>query len=153
MITYDDLKDYDFVFCDIFDTFIMRNVSPEYVKKVWCNHIVKLYSMPINMQELYCFRNNKEMELCCRSEQQGYDKEFKYIDLIKEIYEEYKTFLKNVDLQQFVDVCVETELNIEKSVQFIDDDIISVLKKCKKSGKKIYCISDMYFFFISYYHK
>lgn len=144
MITYNDLKNYDYIFCDVFDTFVMRSVSPEYVKKIWSNYIVKYFSLSMSIQKLYSFRNKIEMELYSRSKQNGFDEEFKYEDLISEIFNAFKDNFKNIEFQQFYKVCVDTELEIEKNVQFLDGEVISVLKECKKHGKKIYCISDMY---------
>ncbi len=144
MLEYNDVKKYDIVLCDIFDTFILRNVSPEYVKKIWCNHIVKIFELPINMIDLYEFRNRIETNLCSENLNLGFDAEFKYKDLIYKIYNNYRKYLSHINYEKFEKICIKSELEIEKKVQKIDIDVINVLKKCKSNGKKIYCVSDMY---------
>lgn len=144
MINYNDLKKYDVIFFDIFDTLLFRSVEPEYVKKIWCNYIIKYFELDITMHELYQFRYNFELRLSNLNFDKGFDREFKYNDLICDIFNFLILNKYKISYDLFLEKCIEFELNIEKRVQKLDANIISIIKKLKKNNKKIYCISDMY---------
>ena len=84
-------KKYKYIFFDIFDTILYRNVQPEFTKKIWANHLCTTLDLKMNMKELYALRNKMEQELGEKSYNAGNDWEFKYIDLIKEIYRRINT--------------------------------------------------------------
>lgn len=144
MIKYNDLQNFEYIFFDIFDTLLFRKVNPEYVKKIWSNHIIKFFDLNIDMIELYEFRNKVETNLCDDNYKNGFDQEFVYHDLIKCIYKYFIVDKYEINFDEFYNVCVDVEVEIEKNVQYLDTDIISIIKKLKKDNKKIYCISDMY---------
>ena len=129
------------IFLDIFDTIIFRSVQPEYVKKIWCNHLIKTFDINISIIQLYKIRNKIETELGEKSANSGFDWEFKYIDLLKELYSRLDL---NISEEKFIKIATEFEINIETKVQYTDSNLISEIKKAKKEGKKIYCVSDMY---------
>ena len=129
------------IFLDIFDTIVFRSVQPEYVKKTWCNHIIKTFNMDVSIIELYKLRNRLETQLGEKAANSGFDWEFKYIDLLKELYSRLNL---NISEEKFIKTATELEINIESAVQYPDSNLISEIKKAKKEGKKIYCISDMY---------
>ena len=134
-------KKYKYIFFDIFDTILYRKVQPEYTKKIWANHICSTLDLKINMIELYTLRNKLEKELGEKNYNAGNDWEFKYIDLIKEIYKKIDT---NITEKEFITLSTALEVGIESSVLIPYEDIIKEIKKTKKNNKKIYCVSDMY---------
>ena len=134
-------KQYKNIFFDIFDTIVSRTVQPEYTKKIWANHIVKRCKLNISMIDLYQKRNRLEASIGEKNANEGYDWEFCYQDLLTELYQEIET---NLSLEEFSKIATEIEVEIESNVQKVDDKVLKEIKRAKKEGKKIYCISDMY---------
>ena len=79
-------KKYKYIFLDIFDTIVSRKVQPEYTKKIWANKIIKKLALNISMLELYKKRNEVEKKLGQQAFNNNNDWEFKYIDLVDELY-------------------------------------------------------------------
>lgn len=140
MITTLKNKKYKYIFFDIFDTILSRKVEPEYVKKIWCNYIIKTFDLNLNMEDLYLLRNKIESDLGANNHNNGKDYEFIYEDMIKEIYNNLKI---EDEYENFYKICEETEINIESKVLYSNEDILNIIKKLK-STKKIICVSDMY---------
>jgi len=134
-------KKYQYAFFDIFDTIVSRCVQPEYTKKIWSNHLIKRLGLTINMIDLYTKRNKIETYLGEKSFNNGNDWEFTYNDMLKEIYEYLDL---KISFKKFQEIATQIEVDIESAVQIPDDNIIKEIKKAKKEGKKIYCVSDMY---------
>lgn len=134
-------KKYKNIFFDIFDTIVSRTVQPEYTKKIWANHVVKRCQLNISIIELYTKRNHIEARLGEENAKKGHDWEFKYIDLLTELYKEVDMKLTK---EEFIKIATDIEIDVESNVQKVDDEVISEIKKAKKEHKKIYCISDMY---------
>ena len=131
-----------YVFFDIFDTIVYRNVQPEFTKKIWANHLTRTLDLNVNMLDLYKTRNRLEMELGAKNEHAGNDCEFTYKELIEELYHHYK--FKKISFKDFYEASKNLEVTIEQNSQSVDEDIIKEIKNLKKEGKKIYCVSDMY---------
>ena len=140
-----DNKNYKAIFCDIFDTVVYRTVQPEFTKKLWANKIVKRLGLNLNMINLYKERNRIETELGEKAHNDGNDWEFRHKDLSIEIYK-YLTNRTSIDISEknFVELSKEVEVEVESAVQIPNKDIIDTIKKARKKGKKIYCVSDMY---------
>lgn len=141
-----DLKEmqnskYKVILLDIFDTIVSRKVQPEYTKKIWANHITKRFNLNLNMQDLYVKRNKIETELGEDAAREGKDWEFRYIDMLKEIYE-YLSL--KISFNEFKHIATQIEIDIESAALVPDKKMITEIKKAKKKGKKIYCVSDMY---------
>ena len=134
-------KKYKNVFFDIFDTIVKRNVQPEYTKKIWANHTKKRFNLTQSMIELYNIRSDLERKLGEKNANHGYDWEFSYDELLNKLYQKLNIKLS---LEEFKKNAIEIEIEIEKSVQQVDDTMLKEIKKLKKEGKKIYCVSDMY---------
>lgn len=134
-------KQYKNIFFDIFDTIVSRTVQPEYTKKIWANHIVKRCKLNISMIDLYQKRNRLEASIGEKNANEGHDWEFCYQDLLTELYQEIET---DISLEEFSKIATEIEVEIESNVQKVDDKVLKEIKRAKKEGKKIYCISDMY---------
>lgn len=134
-------KNYKYVFFDIFDTIVFRKVEPEYIKKIWAQHVVKILKLDIKSQNLYNLRNKVESRLCKLEFSKTGESEFKYQDMIKEIYFEIKI---NIDLKSFAKLCEEIEIEIETNAQIICEDTIELINYLITKKIKIYCLSDMY---------
>ncbi|MDD5979978.1 MAG: HAD hydrolase-like protein [bacterium] len=135
------IKGKKFLFFDIFDTILSRKIEPEYVKKIWCNYIIKTFDLNINMEDLYKKRNEIEFLLGETNHNNCYDYEFTYESLISKLYESID--IKNIKYKDFYRICEETEINIESNVLYPNKDMLDLIKKNYKT-KTIICISDMY---------
>lgn len=136
-------KKYKYVFFDIFDTIVTRNVEPEYVKKIWATNIVKIFKINIEPNELYTLRNKVEYDLCNKAYSDGNDPEFSYIEMIKVMYYELNTKV-DCDFKLFYKVCEDTEIIVESNAQIVCDETIEFVKYLKKKNVKLCCVSDMY---------
>lgn len=132
---------YKYIFFDIFDTLLYRKVQPEFTKKIWANHLTSALDLNVTMIELYTLRNKLETVLGEKNYKIGKDREFKYIDLIKEIYARIKT---NITENEFIALATNIEIGVESSVLIPHENIIKEIEKARKNNKKIYCVSDMY---------
>lgn len=134
-------KKIKFVLFDIFDTIVSRIIQPEYVKKIWSNQVIKLFKLDYNAIDLYSLRNKIESDLGSENLSVGNDCEITYNDVIKRLYEVLKI---NIPYKEFFEGCMDLEINIESKVLVPDKEIIEEIKKLRKEGKKINCVSDMY---------
>jgi FMN phosphatase YigB (HAD superfamily) len=134
-------KKYKYVFFDIFDTLVTRKVQPEYVKKIWANHLKKRFNLKKSIIEIYNIRNELEYTIGEKNSIKNNDWEFTYEQLLNKMY--IKLNIKE-SIEIFKKDATGIEIEIEKNVQEVDKEIIKEIKKLKKEGKKIYCISDMY---------
>lgn len=134
-------KKIKFVLFDIFDTLVSRKIQPEYVKKIWANQLIKYFKLELIATDLYLLRNRIEEDLGNENLTLGNDCEITYDSIIKKLYEELKI---KIPYKKFLDGCKKIEINIESKVLIPDQNIIKEIKKLKKEGKKINCVSDMY---------
>lgn len=134
-------KKYKYIFLDIFDTIVSRKVQPEYTKKIWANKIIKKLALNISMLELYKKRNEVEKKLGQQAFNNNNDWEFKYIDLVDELY---NYLHPTISLKKFQQLAIKTEIEVESSVLIPEKNLLKELAQAKKENKKIYCISDMY---------
>ena len=137
----EEIKTKTTILFDIFDTILSRKIEPEYVKKIWCNYIVKTFNLDIDMEAMYKKRNEIEFHLGEINHSNGNDYEFTYESVILKMYEYINR--KDIDYKLFYKICEETEINIESNVLYPNEDIMSIIRNNFKS-KKIICISDMY---------
>jgi HAD superfamily hydrolase (TIGR01549 family) len=140
-----DVSNFDIAFFDIFDTIVTRKVAPEYVKKIWASFLTKTLKINLNPNDLYAKRNEIEATLCKICGDNGFDLEFKYKDMVKELHQyliELNLIEKNYN--EFFKICSELEIEIESNVQEVDQKIFDLIKFLKEKNKKVICISDMY---------
>ncbi len=126
---------------DIFDTLVSRSCYPDYTKKAWSLYIKDIFELALSVEEIFNIRKKIESLLCEKTFEKCGELEFKYEDLIKEIYKEVKPGLP---YSEFLEKCIEIETDIEKKVQHIKPGVLEVLKYCQKQDKKVICVSDMY---------
>lgn len=132
------------VLTDLFDTLLFRKVQPEYVKKIWANHICKLFNLQNSMIDLYQYRNKIESELYHKSISNNNDGENTYKEITDEMFNYLKEQL-NCSQKDFFEECKKIELEIEYKVLYIDDDIYNLLNRMKQKGKRIICVTDMFY--------
>jgi|GEM_PF-2938562 len=141
----ENIDKHKIIFFDIFDTIVSRNCYPDYTKSIWCKYLALSFSLSIDPTELLKVREKFESELREKNKHNGYDPEFKYCELSKEMY----SYLKNkkqikVAEEEF---CKEAELledTIEDKSQYVRGEALELLEYAKNNHKKIYCVSDMY---------
>lgn len=130
---------------DIFDTIVSRRCYPDYTKSLFCKFLNNTFSLNLSDTELLRLRLECEQELYRMNEQIHNDSEFKYENLIERLYLKLKNNnLINKNYEHFYNLAEEIEVNIEKAIEYVQQDIVELFKYCKSKGKKIICISDMY---------
>ena len=132
---------YDSYFFDFFDTIVSRKVYPEYVKKIWSKEVKLLLGCHSSEKEIYGMRKDLEAFLCRENENTGEDLEFRYADLLAELYKKLEPDVSETEFQR---ICTETEYDIECRVQNVCEDTLRLVRKLRERGKKLYCISDFY---------
>lgn len=133
----------DIVFFDIFDTIVHRKIAPEFVKKEWSGYISRIFLSDLDAEQIYLERNRIESSLCEMNNKKGLSLEFKYIDLLIKFYYLHKTDFK-VSQSEFISKATEIEDNLEINNNYLDENILEILKFLQGQNKKIYCICDMY---------
>ncbi|BFH11308.1 HAD-IA family hydrolase [Paenibacillus melissococcoides] len=135
------------VLFDIFDTILLRSVEPEYTKKIWAKRFSIQLGDHIPYDRLYMIRNEIEMEICQINADNGDDQEFHFDDFIKVLYQKLldnNLITSNYEYSTFARECKETELEVEKAVQFVDKEWIEVVSELKRKGIRVVCVSDFY---------
>ncbi|MCF2155744.1 HAD hydrolase-like protein [Photobacterium carnosum] len=132
----------EFIFTDFFDTVVSRKCHPEEIKRKWCKNVIEMYDIDLATEELYNLRINIEAELCYVNNELYSEIEFKYIDLCSRLSNILDITCE--DSKSLYSSFLDIELEIEKNNQYLNDDVISFLKKQKKQNKKIYLVSDFY---------
>lgn len=130
-------------FFDYFDTIAHRKCYPEATKKIWAFHLVDVLDLSdVTGLDIYKKRGEIEAELCKRNELLVGDLEFKVENCYRELYRCLN--IKNFSEDSFIEMCLKLEVDVECSVQVIDKDVATQLKRNKKQGKKNYIVSDFY---------
>lgn len=130
------------IYCfDIFDTIVSRTVDPEYVKKIWSREIKQIFRLDESAQKIYRNRFEIEAALCDDNQKKGYDLEFQYANMVSELKERLKI---QIDYNEFLTLCLATELEIEERVQRLCDDVVDTIRELKHNEKTVICISDFY---------
>ncbi|MVP01457.1 HAD-IA family hydrolase [Paenibacillus lutrae] len=144
----DKQTDVAYVFFDVFDTILLREVDPEYTKKIWSKRMAIQLGDVISYEELYRIRFEMESSLCKQNEADGFDLEFNYSKFIHTLYK-YLMDIKIIDAhysyENFFEECKQIELEVEKAVQYVDPKWIEVADHIKnKLNVRMVCVSDFY---------
>jgi len=136
----------DILLSDIFDTIIIRNVHPEYVKKIFSKKLKEHYQLALTSDELYQYRFDIEANLCQENQKNGHDLEFNFYIFSKKLFDQLqsKSLIQNEDYKSFQNTCRSLEIESEMATQTIDLDIIDLFKKAKNNNIEVYCLSDFY---------
>lgn len=137
-----------YVFFDIFDTILLRSVHPEYTKMIWAKRLSNELGHDFKAKDLYDLRNQIELQICEKNEQDGWDREFQYEQLSLRLYQVLAArniFNSACKYEEFHQKCLDVELDIELSVQFVDSQWIELITFIKSSTTlRVYCVSDFY---------
>jgi FMN phosphatase YigB (HAD superfamily) len=137
----------EYVFFDIFDTILLRNVYPEYTKMIWSKRMNVQFG-GLTAEEIYKSRSELESRLCMENEQSGKDREFRYNQLVEQMYRILTTrkIISGISLESFHDICINIETDVEIGVQNVDPDWIELVRSIRSNWRqiKIFCISDFY---------
>lgn len=130
---------------DIFDTLLLRRISPNYVptSKTELYGTLLLLSRGINtsIEQFRNLRTKYVNQYITKSIIDGYDPEYLLDSVVLSIVNKLTSSRNNVF---FKDLIVENEVLREIDVLYVNEYILSLLKRLKKEGKKIIAVSDMY---------
>lgn len=136
----------EYVFIDLFDTIILRKHHPLYVIRLWANKVLPYLHLNIDDETLYEIRR-RCFEVVSDRISDGFDKEPRYYDIVKELFNvlvSYRMFSKSMPFDKFYHICINAEIEIEYSMQYIDMEIVEILKYCVLNNIKVVCILDFY---------
>lgn len=128
---------------DIFDTIVTRDVNPEYVKKIWSKEMANKLNISGKEDLIYKLRSQLEYEICHKNESLGYDLEFKFEEMLENLYRDLKSYL-NINKEVFIHIGVRLEIETELRVQSVDEVWLDFVKKAREKEIRIICISDFY---------
>jgi len=128
---------------DIWDTIIKRKCHPEEIKLKTAYYIVLKYNeyLKDEYKDIYTIlveRDNIEANLCHKAEEKGHDGECR----IEEVFKELQKEIFNKKCNDLSKELLEVELNNEKEVIYLNEDILEVFDKYK--DRDMYCVSDFY---------
>lgn len=131
---------------DFFDTVVVRQVYPEYVKKIVSKRLAAFLGDKYSSEQIYQFRQKWEEKLCQVNKKNGLDLEFSLCELNKKIYKQFVSGKekKNISEKDFIEIGEKMELEVEKAAQKIDPKVVKFLLEIKKQGKQIILVSDNY---------
>lgn len=136
------------VFCDLFDTLILRTVHPEHVKKLASKRLCTELHLISHPESVYQLRAQIERDLCRQNEINGYDPDFNFDVFAEKIYGELKErepqTLAGLGLAEFIETACAVETQVETAVERVDTSIAAVLKDFDERGIPVYGVSDFY---------
>lgn len=129
---------------DIWDTLIKRKCHPEEIKLFTMRYMLFKYEEEIveEYRDSYILlreRNTIESEICRKNEKKGKDGECKIKDVFVEL--QRKVFINSKE-RSIAEELLRVEINHEKKMIYVNEDVLSILDKYKEYKK--YCISDFY---------
>ncbi|SFB47451.1 hypothetical protein SAMN05216312_109154 [Cohnella sp. OV330] len=137
-----------YVFFDIFDTILLRSVHPEYTKMIWAKRLSNELGHGSKAKDIYELRNQIELQIGEKNEQDGWDREFQYEQFSLRLYQVLEARNSIKSLYQYEDFhrkCLDIELDVELSVQLVDPQWIELITYIKSNTfLKVYCVSDFY---------
>jgi len=141
-----DKQQINILLSDIFDTIVIREVHPEYVKKIFSKKLKEHYRLDLTSDEVYKFRFDIEAKLCKENQRNDYDLEFNFYSFTKELFNKLNDYnlLLIISYDDFEKTCRQLEIESEINTQKIDENIISIFKDAQKNNIDIYCLSDFY---------
>lgn len=132
------------VFTDLFDTLIHRTVHPHYVFRIWCKIMIRELGLSLSILDLYRIRMCATDTL---AEKLGLKKvEIPYESVTKEVYNRLVNSyqIKDTTYGKFYTYFLEADYEAEKSVQFLNEDLVQGLRYLKEKSYKIVLVSDFH---------
>jgi FMN phosphatase YigB (HAD superfamily) len=135
------------IFTDFFDTLVGRTVEPEYVKELWATRVRHAAGITTEARRIHELRVESEAALCRASVTNGFDDEFRYLDLCREVFTSLRRLggiSEKLSLAEFTHIAESVELKIEREVQFVYPLMLDFLRDRKKEGMPLFVISDSF---------
>ena len=148
---------------DVFDTLLIRKIR--YEKLQFYKHAEKLasilkseYKITVNPSVIVDIRTEcrrfldsiliKKTFMLQENKQEYLDPEsnileiFKYV--LKKIFENAKQTISNNELEKLLETSIKLEIDLEKDNLYVNEKLITLMKKIIENNNKIYLISDIY---------
>lgn len=135
------------VFCDFFDTLVVRKVPPERIKKIVMARLQELFSLEIGATQLYLLRAKIERKLCSINLKSGSDAEFSLVELAAVLYDDLQRrgiITAKLSAADFKKAFLDLEISVEIHSQEVDKDIYDYLVQWKLRGLQLILVSDFY---------
>jgi HAD superfamily hydrolase (TIGR01549 family) len=132
---------------DYFDTMVVRDVEPEYTKKIASAVLSQLLNHCFSGQDLYSFRKDLEMDISLRNAEANGELDFCLNDFAHQFWLHLKGLEKQIEKisqEEFVRTLLNIEVAVEKAVQKVCPNMMQVVEKLKKEGFPIVLVSDFY---------
>ncbi|WP_159022183.1 HAD family hydrolase [Formosa sp. L2A11] len=132
------------LFSDYYDTIIHRNVHPNYTLKLWAKYMIAELGLDISIDELYFIRQESLSHLCEKYKKNNV--EIPYNILIDAVF--IRLVNSNlIDFRKkdyFSYLFERIDFKTESSVQYLNKDVLNIIKAFKTEGGKVYLVSDFY---------
>ena len=130
----------NYIFFDFFDTIVHRKVDEQYLLEQWANSLSIQLNYAVQPEMLYRGRKKATKIVLKKNKTEEPD----YYSIIKELYGLFHCSLYNVKFTDFFEISEKIELELEKSILFLDEDCKKIIEYALKIDKKIFIISDFY---------
>lgn len=141
-------EDCEWVFFDFFDTIVHRKCNPQDIKRFWAKSIYYMLDCNISHELIYTIRQDAEFYLY--NQNKNNCGEFNYFGLCNEIYKRISIIYDDRNLflaissNKFYELCLKEEVELERSLQYLDKETYEAIKYFKSKNKKLAIISDFY---------
>ena len=132
---------YDNISFDIFDTLLLRNVDPSFIptskSSLYIHMLINQYTKKSSINEINYLRDVFVEETKIKG-----DEEYLFDEYVEYLLNHYK--IPDKEVEKLKNIIIDNEINREIECLYLNEDVIEILEYLKKSGKKIFAISDMY---------
>ncbi|NNE31767.1 MAG: HAD family hydrolase [Winogradskyella sp.] len=132
------------LFTDYYDTLVHRSVHPNYTQRIWAKFMIRELGLPISIDALYFIRKESSKYLLTKTGK--LDIETPYEALKQEICKRLinSNIIENDNVSRFLNLFEEADVRAEISVQYLNQDVLDIIKYFKSNGGKVYLVSDFY---------
>ena len=123
----------NYIFFDFFDTIVHRKVDEQYLLEQWANSLSIQLNYAVQPEMLYRGRKKATKIVLKKNKTEEPD----YYSIIKELYGLFHCSLYNVKFTDFFEISEKIELELEKSILFLDEDCKKIIEYALKIDKKI----------------
>lgn len=135
-----DFEDIDIVAFDIYDTLLYRKVSPDHVHRIWANMLIDQFSLKKTAEQIVKLKFDCGRIAKLENIHKGKDREYEYKQMTELLRKKLGIELGSAE---FFSMCVDFELQVEKSVCYVPEEIKSLVSRIQQK-KQVVCISDFY---------
>lgn len=132
---------------DYFDTIVIREVEPEYTKKIASQLLSQLLGGTVSGNQLYKHRQHIEREIVETNFAATGELEFSLIDFSSTLYfflKEHYPQLPLTSRENFTRDILNIEVAVEIAVQQVCPRMLQALREMKNAGVKLVLVSDFY---------